>query len=56
VRSDRAYLTYIRESIELVELYTSEGEETFTSDPRTQDAVLRRMETLADATAHLSPA
>jgi uncharacterized protein with HEPN domain len=54
VRGDRAYLTYMRESIALVELYTAEGEEAFSTDLRTQDAVLRRMETPADAAAHLS--
>lgn len=48
------YLLYMRDSIELVERYTSGGEDAFSSDPRTQDAVLRRMETLADAASHLS--
>jgi len=54
VRSDHVYLAYIRESIELVEVYTREGEDSFSTDLRTQDAVLRRMETLADAAAHFS--
>ncbi len=54
MRDNSVYLSYIRESIELIEEYTRDGEETFSSDLRTQDAVLRRMETLADAAAHLS--
>lgn len=54
MRDDRVYLSYIRESIELVEQCTRAGEEIFSSDLRTQDAVLRRLETLADAAAHLS--
>ena len=54
MRGDRVYLTYIRESIDLVEQYTREGQEVFSTDLRTQDAVLRRMETLADAAARLS--
>jgi len=54
VRDNSVYLSYIRESIELIEEYTRDGAETFSSDLRTQDAVLRRMETLADAAAHLS--
>jgi len=54
VRSDLVYLAYVRESINLVELYTRDGEEVFRTDLRTQDAVLRRMETLADAAARLS--
>jgi uncharacterized protein with HEPN domain len=54
VRGDRLYLTYIHESIDLVQQYTQDGENVFSTDLRTQDAVLRRMETLADAAAHLS--
>src|SRR5438309_5681048 len=51
---DRLYLEYIQESIDLVEQYARDGELAFFSDQRTQDAVLRRMETLADAASHLS--
>ena len=54
MRDDQVYLKFIRESIDRVELYTRDGEAAFTGDVRTQDAVLRRMETLADAAAHLS--
>jgi len=54
VRDDPLYLTYILDSISLVEQYTEQGEEVFSNELRTQDAVLRRMETLADAAAHLS--
>jgi len=54
VRDNGVYLSYIRESIELIEAYTGGEAETFSSNLRTQDAVLRRMETLADAAAHLS--
>jgi uncharacterized protein with HEPN domain len=54
VRHDRVYLTYMRESNYLIEQYTGEGEEAFSTDLRTQDAALRRMETLADAAARLS--
>ena len=56
MRDDRYYLEYIRESIVLVEQYTTDGEEAFLGDTRTQDAVLRRMETLADAATHLTSA
>jgi len=54
VRNDRVYLVYIRDSIDRVEQYTRIGEPDFSTDPKTQDAILRRMETLADAAAHLS--
>jgi uncharacterized protein with HEPN domain len=59
VRDDAVYLEHIAESIQLVEEYLTgtDGEfsvRLFYEDRRTQDAVLRRMETLADAASHLS--
>ncbi len=61
MRDDGVYLGHIAESIDLVERYLARAEGTldedlFYGDPRTQDAVLRRMETLADAASHLSEA
>lgn len=56
MRDDGVYLAYVSASIKLVEQYTRDGEDMFSSDLRTQDAVLRRMETLADAAARLSNA
>src|SRR5688572_15276307 len=49
----RIYLEYIRDSIALVQEYAADGEHAFLADQRTQDAILRRMETLADATGKL---
>jgi len=59
MRDDLAYLRYILESIELVEDYLvgqdgSLEQRLFIDDQRTQDAVLRRLETLSDAASHLS--
>lgn len=59
MRDDTVYLGHIAESIDLVDRYlTGVGgaldERLFYNDPRTQDAVLRRMETLADAASRLS--
>lgn len=54
MRDERVYLIYVRDSIRLVEQYTEDGESVFSTDLRTQDAVLRRMETLADAAGRLS--
>lgn len=51
---DRRYLQYIAESIDLIARYTSRGRAAFLADPMTQDAVLRRLETLAEATGRLS--
>jgi uncharacterized protein with HEPN domain len=59
MRDDRPYLEYIHESIERIESYIDLGEAPMTArdklnDPRTEDAVLRRLETLSDAAGHLS--
>ena len=59
MRDDRAYLELVAESITLVEQYvTAEGGtpslSLLSDDLRTQDAVLRRLEILADAASHLS--
>ena len=60
MRDDGPYLEYIQESIERIEQYlattspTLLDEDRFRSDNRTQDAVLRRLETLGEATSHLS--
>lgn len=58
MRDDSVYLEYIEESIDLIYEYlggaTSLEEETLFRDLLRQDAVLRRMETLGEATTHLS--
>ncbi|TAK35486.1 MAG: DUF86 domain-containing protein [Chloroflexota bacterium] len=51
---DRRYLTYIRDSIALIQARTRAGRETFLRDVDAQDAVLWRLETLAEATGKLS--
>ena len=52
---DHELLKYILESISRIEQYTRGGRETFLREDIVQDAVLRRLETLADAASHLSP-
>jgi len=59
MRDDSKYLQHISESISLIEddLAGADGspdQRFFNEDQRTQDAVLRRMETLTDAASHLS--
>ena len=61
MRDDTIYLQHSAESIGLVGLYLAGADgamsqDLFHDDRRTQDAVLRRMETLADAASHLSGA
>jgi uncharacterized protein with HEPN domain len=51
---DRVHLAYIAESIDRIERYTRDGSDAFRRELMVQDAVLRRLETLADA-AHKLP-
>ena len=52
---DRRLLTYIADSILLIRRYLSEGgREAFENELLVQDAVLRRLETLAEAAGRLS--
>lgn len=51
---DEALLRYIQESITRVAEYTRGSRDAFFTEPVTQDAVLRRMETLADPASRLS--
>jgi uncharacterized protein with HEPN domain len=51
---ERARLRYIRQSIARIEQYTRGGREAFLAEAIVQDAVLRRLETLADAIGRLS--
>jgi uncharacterized protein with HEPN domain len=54
VKDDRLYLIHVHESIARIEEYTEEGREAFFADTRTQDAVLRNLQTLAESTQRLS--
>jgi uncharacterized protein with HEPN domain len=54
VKDERLYLIYIRECIARIEQYTAEGREAFFADTRTQDAVLRNLQTLAESSQRLS--
>ena len=59
MRDDGVYLDHIAESLRRIEQYLggtpgAPDSHLFYEDPRTQDAVLRRLETAADAASHLS--
>ncbi len=54
MKDDRLYLVHTVECIVRVESYTSEGEQAFLSDTKTQDAVLRNLHTLSESTQRLS--
>jgi uncharacterized protein with HEPN domain len=44
MRDDRVYLLHIQDAAHRIRDYTREGRETFLSDTKTQDAVLRNIE------------
>lgn len=52
---ERRYLEHIAESIRLIDDYVRDGRPAFFEQRQVQDAVLRRLEILADATGQLSP-
>lgn len=51
---DRLYLAHIAECADRIQSYTAEGKEAFLADSKTQDAVLRNLEVIAEATKRLS--
>jgi uncharacterized protein with HEPN domain len=54
VNNDRLYLLHILECIGMIEAYTSGGESEFLEDRKTQDAVLRNLQVLAESCQRLS--
>ncbi|MEP7352386.1 MAG: DUF86 domain-containing protein [Acidobacteriota bacterium] len=55
MKSDRTYLLHIRDSIARIEQYASVGREQFFTTPHWQDAIIRQLEIIGEATKHLSP-
>jgi len=51
---DKLYLLHIDEAISRIGEYTAEGKSTFFADRKTQDAVLRNLQTVAESTQRLS--
>ncbi len=54
MKDDRLYLTHVLECITKIERFTQEGEEVFFSDDKTQDAVLRNLQIMAESTQRVS--
>ncbi len=54
MKSDRLYLEHIRECIEKILQFTSDGKDAFIQDPRTQDAVIRNFEVIGEAAKRVS--
>ncbi|MBV9852004.1 MAG: DUF86 domain-containing protein [Armatimonadetes bacterium] len=53
-KDDRLYLTHIRECLARIAQYTQGGHDEFPADTKTQDAVLRNLQTMAESTQRLS--
>jgi uncharacterized protein with HEPN domain len=54
VTDDRLYLLHILDCLERIERYTVEGRDFFFAETRTQDAVVRNLQTRAESTRRLS--
>ncbi|MBW4690357.1 MAG: DUF86 domain-containing protein [Lyngbya sp. HA4199-MV5] len=53
MKDSRVYLIHIRDCINRIEAYTDEGKTAFFVDPKTQDAVIRNLQTLCESTQRL---
>jgi len=56
MKDNHVYLVHIRDSIHRIEAYTSEGKTVFFADLKTQDAVIRNLQTLCESTQRLPDA
>ena len=54
MKDDRVYLDHIARAIARIEQYSAPGRDEFFVDTKTQDAVLRNLQTLAESTQRLS--
>ena len=54
IERDLLFLEHIRDAIERIERFTSEGRAAFMADDKTQSAVMRQLEIIGEATKRLS--
>ena len=54
MKDDRVYLAHIRDAVERILKYTSEGKSEFEHDEKTQDAVVRNLEIIGEAAKNVS--
>ena len=54
MKDERLYLIHIVECATRIQQYTSEGKDAFLKDGKTQDAVLRNLQILAESTQRIS--
>jgi uncharacterized protein with HEPN domain len=55
MKNDQLYLDNIKECITLIESYTASGKKAFFQTRMIQDAVIRNLEIIGEATKNLSP-
>lgn len=55
MKDDRAYLQHLRDAIGKIELYAAAGKEEFLAQSHWQDAIIRQLEIIGEASKHLSP-
>jgi len=54
MKDDSAYLKHIRDAIQRIEKYTAVGEEVFFEQTHWQDAIIRQLEIIGEASKGLS--
>lgn len=54
MKKDRLYLIHMQECVTKIEAYTASGREAFLSNGKTQDAVVRNLQVLAESANRLS--
>ena len=54
MKDDDVLLNHILDSVRQILIYTAEGRDAFFADRRTQDAVIRNIEIIGEATKNLS--
>jgi uncharacterized protein with HEPN domain len=54
LKDDRLYLAHIKDCIDRIEEYTAEGRDAFLADRKSQDAVLRNLQVMAESTQRIS--
>jgi uncharacterized protein with HEPN domain len=55
VKDDHVYLAHILDAIERIQIFTSGNRQQFLADQMIQDAVIRNLEVIGEATKSLSP-
>lgn len=53
-KDDRLYLIHIKECVDKIDRYSSEGRAEFFANTMVQDAIVRNLQTLAESTQRLS--